>query len=287
MEAIITSVAGISVSVAAYAFKVGGLKWKQKTFYKIAKFILVKIFNEFKDGERIKVLQKILIEKFNSKSMKELKLFLIELKEIEELQKQYNHDDFFEKNKVKIVNDIVNLKEYFNKKLLIEEFSLFVFCNVYDTKVDDAFYREFQFELLEDFALNENVSALKLRNIFAEIYNKSNKLNKNNFELLNKKFLDNRQELIDIVGDLKKQIKTGGKHIGRGLDMINENLNMLSFDTEMFNVNLNKRVKLNEEINEKKSKKSIIENKIQEETVTTIRRMGSISVRLAENVSLF
>ena len=104
MEAIITSVAGISVSVAAYAFKVGGLKWKQKTFYKIAKFILVKIFNEFKDGERIKVLQKILIEKFNSKSMKELKLFLIELKEIEELQKQYNHDDFFEKNKVKIAN---------------------------------------------------------------------------------------------------------------------------------------------------------------------------------------
>ena len=286
MEAIITSIAGISLSAGAYALKVGGLKMKNRIFYDIAKFILTNIFNELKDKDSIKNLQKILIDKFNNKSRKELKSFLLELKRLEELQKQYNNDDFFEMNKVKIVNDTVNIKEYFNKKLLIKEFCIFVFSNVYEIKVDSEYFRSFRFELLEDFALNDKISAVKLQTMFMDIYKSSNDLNQQKFDLLNKKFKDNKQELLDIVSGLKGELKTGGKHTSRGLDMIVENLQLLKFDRDMFEVKQNNKVDLNKSVSNS-SEKSLIEKDIKNVKKNTIKRMGSISISIAENVSLF
>ncbi len=192
-------VLGTAGSTAYSMYKFGSHYGRKKMFYKIAKFILTNIFNEIKDIPKIRELRDELMKKFDKKTRKELKKFILDLADLEKKQKQYNFDAFFRENKEEILKNVESLKEYFIKRQIVEEFSLFVFSRLHDTHIDIEFYKELQNNLIDDCVLQVKISPAELIEAMEGVYEATAIIDGENFTQIHSNFLKNKKELLTIL----------------------------------------------------------------------------------------
>lgn len=222
---------GTGLSVAYSAYKYGNIFTRKKLFYKIAKFISTKIFNEIKDKKAIRELATSLAEKFDKKTLKELRAFFLDLVGLEEKTKKYNFDKFFRDNKDEILKNVENLKEYFIKRQIVEEFSLFVFARLYDCHIDIQFYKDLQYALIEDCVLNTKISAEEMIEKMEEVYEAAAIIDLQNFKVLEANFKKNQKELLDILD--KSKANESSTYKRRFVGYIQEHIEAMKFKTEM------------------------------------------------------
>jgi len=222
---------GTAGSMAFSAWKFGSFQSRKKVFYKISKFILTRIFNEVKDKKKIQELRDTLKEKFDKKTMKELKTFMLDLLELEKKQKKYNFDKFFRDNKVEILKNVESLKEYFIKRQIVEEFSLFVFSRLHDTHIDIEFYKELQDNIIEDCVLSVKISPKELIESMEGIYQATAIKDEAEFNKIHKNFLLNQTELLDILEISKNNEDNRNKR--RFINYLKENVEAMMLTKDM------------------------------------------------------
>lgn len=229
----ILGVLGTVSSVSFSTYKYGNFFSRKRMFYKLAKFILTKIFNEVKDVEKIKDLAKTLKEKFSKKTYKELKTFILDLADLEKKQKKYNFDKFFRENKEQILKNVESLKEYFIKRQIVEEFSLFVFARLNDTHVSIEFYKALQDKIIEDAVLNTKMTTQGLIDILEDVYKTTADVDIQNFTTIEKNFNKNKQELLGILTQTYENEDKDNKHKRRFINFLKENILAMKLTKEM------------------------------------------------------
>ena len=224
-------VLGTAGSTAYSVYKFGSHYGRKKTFYKIAKFILTKIFNEVKDIEKVRELRDTLMKKFDKKTRKELKTFILDLADLEKKQKQYNFDAFFRENKEEILKNVESLKEYFIKRQIVEEFSLFVFSRLHDTHIDIEFYKELQSNIIDDAVLQVKISPAELIEAMEGIYFATSIVDEKNFKEIEANFNKNKKELLDIIS--KRSIDEPNRNKRRFLGFLKDNIKGMMLAKDM------------------------------------------------------
>ncbi len=224
-------VLGTAGSTAYSVYKFGSHYGRKKTFYKIAKFILTKIFNEIKDIEKVKELRDDLMKSFDKKTRKELKTFILDLADLEKKQKKYNFDAFFRENKEEILKNVLSLKEYFIKRQIVEEFSLFVFSRLHDTHIDIEFYKELQSNIIDDAVLQVKISPAELIEAMEGIYFATSIVDEKNFKQIEANFNKNKQELLDIIS--KRSLDEPNRNKRRFLGFLKDNIKGMMLAKDM------------------------------------------------------
>ncbi len=227
----ILGVLGTAGSTAFSVYKFGSHYGRKKMFYKIAKFILTRIFNEIKDIEKIRELRDSLMKKFDKKTYKELKTFILDLVDLEQKQKKYNFDTFFRENREEILKNVESLKEYFIKRQIVEEFSLFVFSRLHDTHIDIEFYKELQHNIIDDCVLQVKISPAELIEAMEGIYFTTSMVDEKNFIEIEKNFNKNKKELLDII--TKRAVDEPNRNKRRFLGFLKDNIKGMMLAKDM------------------------------------------------------
>jgi len=227
----LSTVSTILGSVYA-AYKFGTRFSRKKLFEKIAKYILVKIFNEVKDNEKIRQLAEDLKKKFGEKTFKELKSFISDLVDIEKDKKVAKEDTFFIKHKEEILKNVESLKQYVMKREMVKSFTIFSFTRLYHTHIDIKFFLQLQNELLEDAVLNTNISPEDLEVLLQEIYTTSNEMDFKDFDTEIALFEKEKVGMLDVLGKVKTKIGSN-KVQRRLLDFFRENIEAMTLTRDM------------------------------------------------------
>lgn len=228
---------GTAGSFAFSTYKFGNHYSRKKLFYKIAKFILTKIFNEIKDIPKIQELRDDLMKKFDKKTMKEMKEFILDLADLEQKQKQYNFDVFFRENKEEILKNVESLKEYFVKRQIVEEFSLFVFSRLHDTHIDISFYKELQNNIIDDCVLQVKISPTELIEAMEGVYYATSIIDEVNYKQIEANFLKNKKELLEIL--TKRSADEPNRNKRRFLNYLKDNIKGMILAKDMIKKSAN------------------------------------------------
>lgn len=218
----ILAVLGTAGSGGFSVYKFGSRYGRKKMFSKIAKFILTRIFNEVKDMKKIQELRDDLIKMFDKKTYKELKAFILDLVDLEQKQKKYNFDAFFRENREEILKNVITLKEYFIKRQIVEEFSLFVFSRLHDTHIDIEFYKELQKNIIDEAVLQVKISPQELVEAMEGVYYATSLVDMNNFKQIEDNFNKNKKELLDIIS--KRSVDEHNRNKRRFLGFLKDNI---------------------------------------------------------------
>ncbi len=227
----ILGILGTIGSTAFSVYKFGSHYGRKRMFYKIAKFILTKIFNEVKDIEKVQELRDSLMKKFDKKTYKELKDFILDLADLEKKQKQYNFDTFFRENREEILKNVESLKEYFIKRQIAEEFSLFVFSRLHDTHIDIQFYKELQTNIIDDCVLQVKITPAELIEAMEGVYYATSVVDIQNYAQLEANFKKNKKELLDILE--QRAVDEPNRNKRRFLGFLKDNIKGMMLGKDM------------------------------------------------------
>lgn len=232
----IGSIGGSTLSALYTCYILGNKFSRRSAFYQIAKHILTKIFNEIKDVDKIKELAEILKNKFKDKKLSELKKFILDLLDLEKKQKRYNFDKFFRDNREVIISNIENLKEYFVKRLYVEEFSIFIFARFYDCHIDIATYKDLLYGLMEDSVISVKITPKELLETLEQIYITTAEIDKGDFENQLKAFDNKKRVVVSLLDTMYFHELSRNKK--RFIGFMKENIETMILTIEMIKGNV-------------------------------------------------